>query len=140
MPPTEGISMKKILASIAVATVIAFAPAASWAEDTETDEVAVEYGVEAESGIAVEDSTPEAEPFTGDDEEGTEEPMPAEGGFDSEEVVEDGEVSPELLRSNAMPLDTPEEGGAPLGLFAGLAAAAAAAGVLIFKRKSASNS
>ncbi len=139
MPPTEGISMKKILASIAVATVIAFAPAASWAEDTETDEVAVEYGVEAESSIAVEDSTPEAEPFTGEDEEGTEEPMPVEG-TDSEEIVEDGEVSPELLRSNAMPLDAPEEGGAPLGLFAGLAAAAAAAGVLIFKRKSASNS
>ncbi len=131
--------MKKILASIAVATVIAFAPAASWAEDTETDEVAVEYGVEAESGIAVEDSTPEAEPFTGEGEEGTEEPMPVDGG-ESEEVLEDGEVSPELLRSNAMPLDTPEEGGAPLGLFAGLAAAAAAAGVLIFKRKSASNS
>jgi hypothetical protein len=133
--------MKKILASIAVATVIAFAPSASWAEDTETDEVAVEYGIEAESGIAVEDSTPEGEPLTSEGEEGTETgaPMPLEGS-ESEEVLEDGTVTDDMLRTTAMPLDAPEEGGAPLGLFAGLAAAAAAAGVLIFKRKSASNS
>lgn len=131
--------MKKILASIAVATVIAFAPAASWAEDTETDEVAVEYGVEAESGIVIENSTPEAEPFTSEGEEGTEEPILLEGS-ESEVVLEDGTVTDEMLRTTAMPLDAPEEGDAPLGLFAGLAAAAAAAGVLIFKRKSASNS
>ena len=130
--------MKKLISALAVTAAIAMAPAAAWAEDIESEPTAVEYGVEAESGIAVEDGEPVV----------TEEGETLVSVEDGEEVpVEDGEVvayedggevavGEEMLRTTAMPMETPAEEGAPLGLFAGLAAAAAAA-VVWFKRKSA---
>ncbi len=128
--------MKKLLAALAVTTVVAFAPAAAWAEDTDTEPTPVEYGVEAESGISVEDSEPvvteEGEPLMAVD--GEDVPVSDEDG----EVVayeDGGEVGEEMLRTTAMPAEAPAEDGAPLGLYAGLAAVAAGA-VVWFKRKS----